>query len=151
MKIKNTLNVISAFFIFLFVYTALSKLFDIKLFQGSLIKSPLLKDYSSIISWAVPITELMISIFLFFPKTRIMGLWFTFFLMLSFTIYVAYMILFIADLPCSCGGLIRYLTWQQHLILNTALAAIAIAIAIASIFLARVIRRRDLIKKQNVN
>lgn len=117
--IKNiTLNFIAAAFIFLFTYTAMSKLMDAYEFQVILSKSPLIGEYAAIIKYVLPITELIVAGLLFLPKTKLAGLYSSLTLMLLFTGYLFYMTLFTTDLPCSCGGVLQQLSWQQHLWFN---------------------------------
>lgn len=86
---------------------------------------------ASVLSWALPMSELFAAVLLFFPAMRKFGFIFSFFLMLVFSSYIIYMILFSKNLPCSCGGVISQMTWYQHLIFNiffTVLAAFALRI-----------------------
>ncbi|MFI8378863.1 MauE/DoxX family redox-associated membrane protein [Leeuwenhoekiella sp. NPDC079379] len=59
-------------------------------------------------------------------KTRRLGLLGSAVLMSVFTVYIAGMMLFIPELPCSCGGIINDLTWSQHLLFNLVFTALAI-------------------------
>ena len=106
------------FLVFLFTYTGVSKLINHATFEVILFQSPLAKDYRSIISWVVPGIELVIVVLLLLEKSRRFGLLLSLFLMLVFTCYISYMILFIPSLPCSCGGILKELSWNSHLILN---------------------------------
>lgn len=129
--LKKTIatDIISALFILLFVYTATSKLFEHNTFKAILSQSPLVGPEANILSWILPILELFTAALLLIPSYRMYGFISSFILMLLFTIYVAYMILFAGNLPCSCGGIISAMTWSQHLIFNiffSALAAIAL-------------------------
>jgi putative oxidoreductase len=45
--------------------------------------------------------------------------------MLLFTFYILYMLLFEKHLPCSCGGVLKEMTWKQHLVFNLFFTAIA--------------------------
>lgn len=120
---------IAAIFIFLFTYTALSKLFDFTSFKNVLHQSPLIGKMNLIVAWALPLAELATSALLFFPRTRLAGLYGSLLLMILFTMYLGYMILFTPNLPCSCGGVLRQLTWRQHVWFNlffTGLAAFSI-------------------------
>jgi hypothetical protein len=38
--------------------------------------------------------------------------------MTAFTLYIGYMVSFAEKLPCSCGGVISKMTWNQHLVFN---------------------------------
>lgn len=112
------IDVTAALVILLFAYTGLSKLWDHRLFQLVLSKSPLLHAWATPISWTVPIIELATVVLLFFPSTKLIGLWSSLILMLAFTGYIAYMLVFSSKLPCSCGGVLKRLTWIQHLEFN---------------------------------
>ena len=116
---------ISALLIFLFVYTATSKLLDHNSFVFILSQSPLLQQYSIPLSWVIPFTEIIISSFLFIPRLRKTGLLFSMMLMTAFTIYIGYMVAFTPQLPCSCGGVIKSLTWKEHLVLNISFVLMA--------------------------
>lgn len=104
--------------IFLFTYTGISKLIDHATFEVALWQSPLTKDYRIIISWLVPVIELITVVLLFLEKYRLMGFFLSLILMTIFTGYITYMILFIPNLPCSCGGILKELSWRNHLLLN---------------------------------
>lgn len=112
------LEIISALFILLFAYTGINKLIDHVMFEFTLRGHPLLKNHTILISWVLPIVELLVCILLFFPRLRKAGLYSSFAVMLIFTIYVGYMMAFVPNLPCSCGGIISALTWKQHIIFN---------------------------------
>ena len=115
---STIIDVISALFILLFVYTALSKFYNFDNFQWVLGRSPLIGANSILVSYLVPLSEILIAGLLFFPSTRLLGLYCATILMTLFTIYIIYMLLFTPDLPCSCGGVLKELTWTQHLIFN---------------------------------
>lgn len=123
--ISKTIEIIASLFILLFVYTATSKLLAHDTFIISLKKSPLIGFAGNFLSWAVPITEILISKFLFLPSFRRAGLMASFILMSAFTLYIAYMLLTSSHLPCSCGGVITRLSWKGHLWLNVFLTILA--------------------------
>jgi putative oxidoreductase len=118
MKPNRLTEIIAALFILLFVYTAASKLLGFSVFRFVLSRSPLIGNMAPAIAWVLPFLELFVSLLLFFPRTRRRGLWASFILMVLFTGYLAYMIAFAPHLPCSCGGVIRHMTWTQHLFFN---------------------------------
>lgn len=133
--VKKTIvpNIISALFILLFVYTAITKFIEHESFRAVLSQSPLIGINSTIISWVLPILELFTATLLFIPTLRKWGFASSLILMLIFTGYITYMISFSRHLPCSCGGVVSAMTWPEHLIFNiffTALAAIALRITL---------------------
>lgn len=111
-------DIISALLLVLFMYTSVSKLTGYQVFKDVLTASPLLKSYAGIIAWLLPLTEIAIVVLLFIPRYRIRGLIASVILITLFTIYLVYMIAFTPNLPCSCGGVIRLLTWPQHIVFN---------------------------------
>lgn len=108
----------SSLLLLLFTYTALSKLSDYDKFVRLLHESPLIHKGADMIGWLLPVTELIVVLLLFFERTRRMGLFISLFLLVLFTVYLLYMVLFVADLPCSCGGVLRKMSWQQHVWFN---------------------------------
>jgi len=109
---------IAAVLIFLFVYTAINKLMDIDNFKVLISESPILSQNAGLLSWFIPAAELVASLLLFLPFSREYGFLFSSILMAIFTLYVAYMLLFTPNLPCSCGGVIKQMSWTQHFIFN---------------------------------
>lgn len=105
--------------IFLFTYTGLSKLVDHNTFVTSILLSPVLHDQALIIAWIVPMIELLIVALLLSNKYMRTGLLCSLIMMIGFTIYIAYMILFLKNLPCSCGGILKELSWSHHILLNS--------------------------------
>ena len=131
MTVKKTIftNIISALFILLFVYTATTKLIEHENFRAVLSQSPLIAINATILSWVLPFLELFTATLLFIPTMKKWGFASSLTLMFLFTCYIAYMILFARDLPCSCGGVVSAMTWPEHLIFNiffTALAGIGL-------------------------
>jgi len=132
MKRSFLADAISFLFIFLFLYTGVLKLTATQTFREQLSTSPLMSSLSGIITWALPIGEILLSILLFIPKTRLKALYVAAGLMSLFTLYVVYA-LFIVDQPtCSCGGIIENLSPKQHLLFNGACVILSL-IAIATL------------------
>lgn len=118
MKRSIIVEIISALLILLFVYTATSKLLEIEKFQATLSKSPLIGPNAVFVSWLLPITELVVAFLLFIPKSKSYGLYASAGLMTVFTVYLGYMLASASKLPCSCGGVLKNMTWTQHLLFN---------------------------------
>lgn len=118
MKRSTIVEIISALFILLFVYTAVSKLMEGIKFEQTLSKSPLIGNYAGLIAIALPVTEIVVAILLLIPRTRLFGLYASAALMTLFTLYLSYMIAFTPKLPCSCGGVLKQMNWNQHLVFN---------------------------------
>jgi uncharacterized membrane protein YphA (DoxX/SURF4 family) len=112
------IQVIMSLLIFLFVYAALSKLQELDAFRATLLRSPIIGRGAAWVSVAVPVTELVMAVLLLLPRTRNLGLAGAFILMVLFTLYITYLLLFADKLPCSCGGVLRMLGWKEHLLFN---------------------------------
>jgi uncharacterized membrane protein YphA (DoxX/SURF4 family) len=115
---QSVLDIISALFILLFVYAAITKLMDIQKFQVTIGQSPLLTDFAVSVSWLVPTFELIAASMLALPKTRLAGLLISLTLMVSFTTYIFIIMNFSEHVPCSCGGVLQRMSWRQHLAFN---------------------------------
>jgi putative oxidoreductase len=132
-------EIISSLFILLFVYTAISKLLVRSTFEYTLSKSPLLEWGAPFFSVAIPGIELIIALMLFVPRTRLKGLYAFTGLMTLFTLWIGYLLTMASHLPCSCGGVLKYLTWKEHLVFNLG----CLALAIIAIVFERRRRRQD--------
>lgn len=115
---KVFVGIVSLLLIVLFVYAAWAKLADYSNFQFGLSESPFIARFSGILAWAVPGVEIVISLLLLFPFTRLIGLYASFLLMLAFTVYIAVMLLSGLEIPCSCGGILEDMSWEAHLVFN---------------------------------
>ena len=136
MKIKSTMSkrlqtilveIISALLIFLFVYAAASKLVDYQKFQVQLSQSPMLTAFAGWVSWIIPSVEIIISIMLVFSRFRLLGLYASFGLMVMFTTYIIAITKFSDYIPCSCGGVLQKMSWNQHLIFNVGIVLLTLA------------------------
>lgn len=118
-KIRNiVVEVICLLYILLFVYAGISKILDFENFQVQLGQSPLLSAFAGVVSWAVPVIEVLIAVTLMTTKYRLMGLISAFCLMIMFTVYIFIILNFSSFIPCSCGGILEKLGWTEHLIFN---------------------------------
>jgi len=112
--------------VFLFVYTATSKLSRYEIFQIQLERFPWIKHMAFIIAWVVPAVELAAAVLLLTRRARRAGLYISLALMILFTLYLAFMLGTEKHLPCSCGGVISSMSWGQHLVFNIFFTGIAI-------------------------
>jgi cytochrome bd-type quinol oxidase subunit 2 len=119
-EIINYLNIVTCYLlIFLFTYTGVSKLIDHEVFEAAILRSPIIRLQATIISWLIPMIELLLAVMLLLQQYRKTGLLLSLFLIVIFTAYIGYMILFIPNLPCSCGGVLKELSWSNHLLFNS--------------------------------
>jgi len=125
LKVIKVPDLISGLFIILFTYTAVNKLKDYATFGIALRQSAILQPYAEFLTITVPVVELIAVILLVSSITRKAGLFFSWVLMTMFTFYISYLVLFARELPCTCGGVMRILSWKTHLIVNFILLILA--------------------------
>lgn len=110
----------------LFVYTAVSKLNQLDVFQLRLERMPYISSYASLISVGVPFLELVIAGLLWFPKHRTIALYASFILLGLFATYIIIVLRYSDSIPCSCGGVISTLGWRDHILLNISFMVLAL-------------------------
>jgi hypothetical protein len=116
---------LASLLILLLVYTASSKLLDRYQFELTLSQMPYLSLGSIVLSWLVPLIEIYIALLLLMPATRQRGFSFSLLLLLAFTAYLGVVVWIAPHLPCSCGGVISWLGWRDHLFFNMVFLLIA--------------------------
>lgn len=125
MKRTTIIETIIFLYAILFIYTGISKLTDYSTFKEQLSESPILAPVGSIVAFTVPFVEFLIVLLLVIPRWRLKGFYSAFLLMMAFTIYIIALMLISDKLPCSCGGIISALSWQQHIAFNCVFIALA--------------------------
>lgn len=112
---------------FVFAYTAIAKVYD---WQGTKLAmyNQVLPDWSKdLLLYGIPMVEILVALFLLFPRMRWIGFVSSLLLMLIFTGYVAWIWFGFAEkVPCSCGGILSSLTWGEHLVLNLGLTGLSV-------------------------
>ena len=104
--------------ILLLAYTGFSKLSDHTRFHSVMVTMPYLKHAEPLLSWSLPVVELVIALLLCTNRFKLQALAASLVLLGAFTIYLIVMKISGMHLPCSCGGVIQYLSWTQHIFFN---------------------------------
>jgi uncharacterized membrane protein YphA (DoxX/SURF4 family) len=118
---RKTLTEIFVFlYVCLFLYTGIGKLLNYEMSREQMAVMPLVGGISGFVTWFLPVFEIILSIMIFIPMTRKVGMTLGTLLMAAFTIYVAYIMKYNSHLPCTCGGFLQELSWPQHLAFNGA-------------------------------
>lgn len=105
--------------IILFCYTAIAKLMDIDEFKRQLAGQELPSWAKAPLVWLIPAAELLISVLLLIPVTRLLGFYGSALLMALFTGYIGLVVAgFFKYTPCSCGGVLRSMGFEVHLVFN---------------------------------
>ena len=127
LKRQVVIECIAALLILLFLYASVSKFLDFKRFIDEMNNQPLPNSWTPFLVWGIPCLEIAISVALIFEYTRMLAFYASLVLMTLFTIYAIMIIAhFFPYVPCSCGGVIRKLTWPQHLALNLFYVALSV-------------------------
>ncbi|MGG9964084.1 MauE/DoxX family redox-associated membrane protein [Ferruginibacter sp. SUN106] len=116
---KRISTVINFLLVLLFVYTGTSKLLGHQVFKEQLEQLHFLQPLGGFISVTLPVTEIISGLAIAFKPTMRWGLWLAALLMTIFTAYVGFMLA--GDntkLPCSCGGVMKAMSWKTHLWFN---------------------------------
>lgn len=128
MKRKMIVEVIAFLLMLLFLFASVSKWLAFKTFIGDINNQPFPNWLTPWITNLLPPMEVLIVLALMFEKTRTAGFYASLILMTAFSIYSAAVLLKFFDyIPCSCGGIIKNLSWRDNLILNLFFVAISIA------------------------
>lgn len=114
---KNIIETIRYLLILLYVYTCYHKIVDRDVFEETLSKSKLIYNYKDILLYLIPISEI-IAIALLIPNKFIKGLYFSLFLMVSFTVYLIAVNNFSLYDGCSCGGIFNTMPYWLHVSVN---------------------------------
>jgi hypothetical protein len=126
-KKQLILEIICALLIVLFLYTGVEKLINLRGFKESLMYQPFPHWLSSLLVYLLPTVELSIVLLLIFERTRLVGLISSFVVMVIFTAYASLVLVKVFGFtPCACGGIIKNLSWPQHLLFNTFYAILTI-------------------------
>lgn len=150
MKKETLVEIICLLFVFLFMYASVSKLIDVEKFQVQISQSPLLTNYAWWISWIVPSAEILISILLVIRRSRTIALHAAFGLMAIFTTYIIAILLFSENVPCSCGGILDKMGWNEHLIFNIMFVILGFVGIMLSISLHQTADKKDQRNEQGV-
>jgi len=119
MKRTHIPDMITLLLIFLFVYTASSKLMDFGQFKVQMHHQAIPHRAVQVLIYILPVTEIVAAALLLFPKTRLWGLYMAFVLMVLFTGYAGLVLVnYFGHIPCSCGGVLKYMGWKSHFFFN---------------------------------
>lgn len=124
---KIFVEVIVAILLIVWFHTSISKLADFEGLRIQMSQSVVFRRIPMLAAIVGPSLEIIAAVLLIFKRTRLVGMIGSFLLMLFFTWYVSYLMIVMPTLPCSCGGVVRFLTWPQHLAFNIFLTIISFA------------------------
>lgn len=127
-KLRGLLMIIVSLLVLLWIYTAFSKLSDLRDFKQQLYNQSFNPDFAGMLLWLIPGIEITATLLLCFIRTRLSGLLLSTVLMLLFTGYIGLVLTGHYDrIPCSCGGVLKDLGWKAHLLFNIFFLVIALS------------------------
>jgi len=127
MNLHPFIILITGFLVFLWAYSAFSKLFSFYKFKQAMLTQVFPRWIGHILIYTLPLIELAFVAILLISETRLLGMYASLFLMILFTLYVGGAVFRIYDRhPCACGGLFARLGWYKHLKVNIILSLIAL-------------------------
>ena len=128
MKTRILTQCIAAVLILLFCYTAIAKLMDVEEFRRQLANQELPRWSKPALVWLIPGSEILVSLLLMIPTTRLLAFYGAAVLMTLFTGYMALVVLGYFDrVPCSCGGVLKSMSFPVHLAFNFFFLSLSIA------------------------
>ncbi|WP_394365959.1 MauE/DoxX family redox-associated membrane protein [Pedobacter hiemivivus] len=136
-RLSNSAREITVFVIcctcmFLFLFSAFEKIVEHQRFYNGLSNVSIIGSKAEVISYFVPMSEVLISILLIIPKTHKVGLYGFTLLMGIFTAYIVGMWLWASRLPCLCNLIVENLSWGQHIWFNIVFIVLAITALVLS-------------------
>jgi hypothetical protein len=118
---------ITIFFILLWAYVSFPKFLNMKRFRYVMLSQVIPKWLANILYVLLPVFEIGVMFLLLFDKTRLLGMYVSFLLMLIFTIYIGGAAFNFYKLHlCPCGKLFSKLSWKKHFLVNLVLTLLAL-------------------------
>lgn len=148
MKKETILIIITAIIAVLFFYASSSKLMDYDRSKWEMKNQIFPVAIAWLLTWLIPLIEIMLMFALLFPLTRIKALWASLFLLSSFTLYIGIVMTDIfGRVPCSCGGILKNMSYGVHLIFNLGFIALTL-LGLATAYNLKINSLFNIIKKR---
>lgn len=126
-------ELISGLLILLFAYTAITKVAAFKTTLHEINNQVLPNWMTPYLAVAIPAAELLIVAGLLTRRYKMAALYASLALMVVFTVYIGLALLNVYDrMPCSCGGVLKYMGWRTHFAFNLFYVVITIVAIKAS-------------------
>lgn len=126
-EMRRISTILTSILILIFIYTGLDKLIQFDASRNAFHNQTFPSELAEVLTFAVPITELLIALLLLFSVTRWWGFLSS---LLLLTIFITYVGLIwvgaFPRVPCNCAGIINSLGWAEHFALNLILIGLAI-------------------------
>jgi putative oxidoreductase len=128
MKKRIVLEIICFLLVSLMLYASVSRMLDFHTFIDDINNQPLPNSLTQWLVYGIPGLQVLTALLLIFERTRMAGLALA---LVITSFYILYNILILTDffgrIPCTCGGMIKHLSWQQHLVFSVFFAGVSLA------------------------
>lgn len=113
------LRILTICLLLLWIPVSMEKILHFEAFEISMFKQPFPVWFIKPVSISVPIVEALTAILLVFRKTRLLGFYFSFGLMLVFTGFVGMALMgILKNALCNCATVISGMSWKTHFFFN---------------------------------
>jgi putative oxidoreductase len=120
-------NVFAGLIAIMFFYAAISKLSNFEISKMEMMNQVFPRAVAAQLVWLVPVIELSITFLLVLKSTQLTGLYVSALLMAAFSVYISIsMSGAFGRIPCSCGGILRHMSYGTHLVFNLFFLVIAV-------------------------
>ena len=120
-------KIASTLLILLWTYTGFDKLIQFEASRKAFHNQTFPAELAEVLSYAVPITELLIALLLLFSITRWWGYLSSLLVLTVFTTYVGLIwVGAFPRVPCNCAGILESLGWAEHFFLNLGFIVVAV-------------------------
>ncbi|MDA3615615.1 MauE/DoxX family redox-associated membrane protein [Polluticaenibacter yanchengensis] len=117
--IKGIYSLIIFILLILWIAVVTEILLNFKAFKTGISRQPLPEVFKLLVIYLLPVLEFATVVSLVFTKLQRTGMLLSTILMFAFTVYIGITLLgFWDQLPCTCGSVIKGLSWQQHFFFN---------------------------------
>lgn len=111
----------------MFFYAAFSKLYHYENNKRNMLRQVFPVVIALRLAWIIPLIELIICGLLLFKNTQVLGFYASACAMSVFSLYISISMTGIfGSIPCSCGGILRKMSYWYHLIFNLFFLAMSI-------------------------
>ncbi len=122
----------------IFAYTAFTKIRDFSFFNEQLNSYPYIHQFHFAVALVPIILESLIALYFVLVIIKVgqvhllprnytkYGFLASGVLVSAFTIYLIVMVLTDSNLPCTCGGILSFLSWKQHIWVNLFLLSVSV-------------------------
>lgn len=120
-------RVLSSLLILIWIYTSFEKLLRFEQSRKAFHNQTFPVELAEVLTYTVPISELLIALLLLFSVTRWWGYLGSILLLTVFLTYVGLIwVGAFPRVPCNCAGIIESLGWAEHFVLNLGLIGVSV-------------------------